>query len=180
MASRALRERILVSLFLMLLVPVAIVLVVPWIVIGGPARSLYGRWLEMQWERKWGRQGKRILLVYSRSPNWQSYIETTWIPKVAPHAIVVDWSERAGWPRFAPLEIRAFRYWSGRREFNPLALLFPKHGRVRAIRFWQAFRDFKHGKDRALRAAEAELFDFIDAIRSESDVRDGSPFDRNE
>ena len=25
------------------------------------------------------------------------------------------------------------------------------------IRFWQAFRDYKHGKDRTLRAAEAEL-----------------------
>jgi hypothetical protein len=57
------------------------------------------------------------------------------------------------------------RYWGGTKEFNPLALLFPKRGRARTIRFWRAFRDFKHGKERALRAAEAELFDFVETIR---------------
>ena len=46
---------------------------------------------------------------------------------------------------------------AGDREFNPLAIVFPERGLVQVIRFWQAFRDYKHGKERALRAAEAEL-----------------------
>jgi hypothetical protein len=32
------------------------------------------------------------------------------------------------------------------------------------IRFWKAFRDFKHGKDATLRKAEAELFAIVDAL----------------
>jgi hypothetical protein len=134
--------------------------------IGMPARWIYGRWLKLRWERSWARQGKRVLLVYSRSPNWQSYIETVWLPRIDPHAVVVDWSDRSRWPRRAPLEVRAFRHWGGDKEFNPLAVLFPKRGKVRAIRFWQAFRDFRHGKERPLRTAEAELFEFTDTLRA--------------
>jgi len=63
------------------------------------------------------------------------------------------------------LEIRAFRYWGGHSELNPLVLLLPKRGTVRLIRFWKAFRDYKHGKEGTLRAAEAELFAFVDGIR---------------
>ncbi len=47
--------------------------------------------------------------------------------------------------------------WGGDREFNPLAIVIPERGPVQVIRFWQAFRDHKHGRDRALRVAEAEL-----------------------
>jgi hypothetical protein len=47
--------------------------------------------------------------------------------------------------------------WAGDHEFNPLAIVIPADGSVRVIRFWQAFRDYKHGKHRTLRAAEAEL-----------------------
>jgi len=49
-----------------------------------------------------------------------------------------------------------------------LALLFPRRGRVRTLRFWQAFRDLKHGNELALRTAEVELFEFIQSIRSEA------------
>ena len=37
----------------------------------------------------------------------------------------------------------------------------PERGPVQVIRFWQAFRDYKHGKERALRAAEAELAEAV-------------------
>jgi len=158
-------ERIKLGLLVLVVIPWVILVILPAALVGIPAYWAYGGWLRLRWERTWGRQGKRILLVYSRSPHWQSYIETTWLPQVAPHSVVVDWSDRSNWRKPPPLEIRAFRYWGGTREFNPLALLFPKRGRVRAIRFWQPFRDARHGKERALRTAEAELFGFIETIR---------------
>jgi hypothetical protein len=34
---------------------------------------------------------------------------------------------------------------------------------VKEIRFWQPFRDFKHGKERSLREAETELFAFFES-----------------
>jgi len=165
---RSLRERALIGVLVVVVVPLVVVLVIPALLVGIPASWSYGRWLRLRWERRWGRHGKRILLVYSRSPHWQRYIEDTWLPQLAPHAVVMDWSDRSTWRRRAPLEVRAFRYWGGSREFNPMALLFPKRGKVQAIRFWRAFRDFRHGKDLALRAAEARLFGFVDAIRGEA------------
>jgi hypothetical protein len=38
-----------------------------------------------------------------------------------------------------------------------MAIVFPKKGKAQVVRFWRAFRDFKHGKDAALRQSEAEL-----------------------
>jgi hypothetical protein len=51
----------------------------------------------------------------------------------------------------------AVRMWAGDREFNPLVIVIPERGPVQVIRCWQAFRDYRHGRNRALRAAESEL-----------------------
>jgi hypothetical protein len=58
-AQRSLRERIGLGLLLVLAVPLMLVVVL----IGMPARWIYGRWLKLRWERSWARQGKRVLLV---------------------------------------------------------------------------------------------------------------------
>jgi hypothetical protein len=136
------------------------------VVTGWVCHALYGYWLRSRWNRTWGRAGKRILLVYSRSPNWQEYIEQNWLPRLEGRAVLLDWSDRATWRRPVPLEVRAFRYWAGHREFNPLAILFPERGRVGTVRFWRAFREFKHGRDMELRKAERELFGFASGAES--------------
>jgi len=136
---------------------------------------------------KWGSGGKRGLQVYSNSPNWQHYIETKWLPGLRDSVVVLNWSERARWNKEHPFEARLFRRYAGDREFNPLAILFldrprnatfrewlraikqrdpvgmlaPSPHDVKVIRFWQPFRDFRHGKDRSLRDAETELFAFF-------------------
>jgi len=55
-----------------------------------------------------------------------------------------------------------FWHWGGPREFNPMAILVPTSGAVRTIRFWQAFRDYKHGKIGALEQKANELFAFME------------------
>jgi hypothetical protein len=115
------------------------------------------RRLQREFHARWGSSGKRLLLVYSNSAHWQTYIEEHWLSRIGGVAVVLNWSERAQWPEEYPFEAEVFRMWAGDREFNPLAIVFPERGPVQVIRFWQAFRDYKHGKDRALRAAEAEL-----------------------
>lgn len=124
-----------------------------------------GAWLDRRKRRRlqrgfhdrWGPHGKRLLLVYSNSPTWQAYVEENWLPRLESIAVVLNWSERSTWRERHPLEAEIFRMWAGDQEFNPLAIIVPADGSVRVIRFWQAFRDYKHGKDRTLRAAEAEL-----------------------
>jgi hypothetical protein len=141
--------------------------------------------------REFGRRwpGKKGVLVYSNSPHWQAYIETQWMPRLGDRLVVLKWSERTTWNERHPFEARLFRRFGGDREFNPLAVVFVKRPRratfhewlrgirqldpagmlapcvsnVKAIRFWQPFRDFKHGKDRALRAADHELFTVLEA-----------------
>ena len=123
---------------------------------------LYDRWRKRRAVRRfraaWRTEGRDLLLVYSNSPNWQQYVEETWLPKWGDRAVVLNWSERSKWKRPVPPEVALFRAFAGAREFNPLAIVVPARGRkVHVVRFWPAFREYKHGKDRLLRAAEADL-----------------------
>ena len=134
-----------------------LVLALPFLIVGAWQRRRKRRRLQREFQNRWGGQGKRLLLVYSNSPNWQAYVEENWLPQLAPIAVVLNWSERGTWAERHPFEADIFGTWAGDREFNPLAIIIPADGPVRVIRFWQAFRDYKHGKDGTLRAAEAEL-----------------------
>jgi len=126
-----------------------------------------GAYLGDRW-RKWravrrfravcGIQGKDLLLVYSNGPHWQRYIEETWLPRWGHRAVVLNWSERSKWERPARVEVALFRAFAGAREFNPLGIVVPATGRqAHVVRFWRAFREYKHGKARLLQAAEADL-----------------------
>jgi hypothetical protein len=112
----------------------------------------------------WQSQGKDLLLVYSNSPNWKRYVEEKWLPRWGARAVVLNWSERQTWRRQRRPEVALFRAFAGDREFNPLVIVVPQKGRAaRVLRFWRAFRDYKHGKDGPLRFAEAELEACLDA-----------------
>jgi hypothetical protein len=134
-----------------------LVLALPFLAAGAWLDRRKRRRLQREFHNRWGAHGKRLLLVYSNSPNWQAYVEENWLPQLASIAVVLNWSERGTWAERHPFEADIFRTWAGDQEFNPLAIIIPADGAVRVIRFWQAFRDYKHGKDRTLRAAEAEL-----------------------
>jgi hypothetical protein len=134
-----------------------ILLALPLLAIRAWLNGRKRRRLQRTFQTRWGTSGKRLLLVYSNSPHWQAYIEEHWLSRIGSVAVVLNWSERARWPEQHPFEAEIFRMWAGDREFNPVAIVIPQGGPVRVIRFWRAFRDYKHGKDGALKAAEAEL-----------------------
>ena len=100
--------------------------------------------------------GKDLLLVYSNSPHWQSYVESNWIPRWQSRAVILNWSERSTWDRNQP-EVALFHALASEREYNPLAIVVPTRGRAIVVRFWKAFRDHKHGKTQKLEKQEAEL-----------------------
>lgn len=138
------------------------------LLVGLPFYWGYGLVLRLAVEILWGVQGRRILLVYSRSPVWQEYIETNWLPRLRDHAIVLDWSDRANWKRRRSFAVWVFRHWAPSENFNPMAILFPRFRRSRTIGFYYAFRDWKHGKDRSLKEAESHLFAFAGGLRRPS------------
>ena len=98
--------------------------------------------------------GKDVVIVYTESPHWQEYIETQWLPRWGHRAVVLDRSKP--WNDDQP-EARLWRAVAGTTEHTPVVIVVPPHGRVESVRFWLAFRDYKHGKDRKLRDAEARL-----------------------
>src|SRR5262245_41226428 len=153
-------SRVITGVLIALLSPV----VVAFLVIAAPIIGVsagYDWWRRAQLRRafasRWAPLGKDVLLVYSNSPHWQHYVERHWLPQLAARAVVLNWSERATWRERHPLEAAVFWRWAGVREFNPIAIVLPVRGPVKVIRFWRAFRDFKHGRPEALRAAEREL-----------------------
>jgi hypothetical protein len=145
---------------------IGVVLALPLLVVYVAAYLLvlfvWGGVLRFWFWRAHAARGRPILFVYSESPNWQAYIEENILPRIRDRAVVLNWSHRRTWDSASPWEARFFRRFAGDREFNPLALVFCGRGRIRAIRFHQAFLDFKHGKESALREAEAELFSRVE------------------
>jgi len=61
-------------------------------------------------------------------------------------------------PALTAITMAAATHLTTKPKFSAASwIVIPKRGSVQVIRFWQAFRDYKHGRDRVLRSAEAEL-----------------------
>ncbi|UCD76091.1 MAG: hypothetical protein JSV91_04045 [Phycisphaerales bacterium] len=143
-----------------------------------PGTLVRGSWLKRRFRREHGRRGKFILFVYSNSPNWQQYIEENIFPQIGDVSVVLNWSERSKWKLNDPWEAQILRHWGGDREFNPIAIIIPLRGRVRVVRFWQAFRDYKHGKDSTLRDAEGRMSEAVEVIRNRMTGRPATPIEQ--
>ena len=105
------------------------------------------------------KNGKNIIFVYSESTNWQEYIEQKIFPEIEAKALLINWSERSKWKKRKPLEVKIFRHFGGDTEFNPMAIIFIRPWKIKIVRFFQAFKDYKHGKEFLLNQCMNELFD---------------------
>ena len=169
------------------------IIALPLAILASPLLLVLGVWNHLR-HRAFRRRfdaihgtGRRGILIYSDSPNWQSYIESHWLPRLRGRLVVLNWSERARWDELHPLEAPFVRRHMGDINFNPIAIVFlssrvvdrlrearraarrlepigivsPFLSHVSTVRFLMAFRDFKHGRDEALRAAEARLWSLL-------------------
>ena len=107
----------------------------------------------------WNTRGKDILFVYSDSPIWQEYVETQILPRIASRAVILNWSQRKKWRlSFARF---VFINFGGYRAFNPLGVVFHPWCKGKVFRFWQPFRDYKHGNTAALEKMQKEFFETV-------------------
>ena len=118
-------------------------------------------WAALIWERLGAARAfrkafpeKDLLIVLTDSPHWQPYIEEHWVGRWGERAVVFNRSRP--WETNQP-EARLWNAVKGVQEHTPLAVVVRDVRRPRVIRFFKAFRDFKHGKEAALRAKEEEL-----------------------
>ncbi len=107
---------------------------------------------------KYVKNGTRILFIYSNSAIWQTYIEENMLPLLPPDATVLNWSDKKRWSRH---ELALLHHFGGETEFNPSVIIFASFWKVKCIRLYQAFKDYKHGNDQALKMAERELLETI-------------------
>ena len=91
--------------------------------------------------RYWIREGKDVLFVYSDSPVWREYMLNEVLPLVRERAVVLNCSEQKRW-KFSLAKLLFYAYKSN-RNWNPMVLVFPRIGRVRQIRFHDAFKSYK-------------------------------------
>ncbi|MDD3648187.1 MAG: hypothetical protein PHS44_06865 [Candidatus Dojkabacteria bacterium] len=136
-------------------------------------------------KRHWFRKGKHILFVYSESPNWKDYIERGILPRIKERAILVNWSKRKDLLDSKSRVLEIYKAWTGVQitnwakskrnkfgivggEYNPVAVLFPKNGRAKVLKFYKAFKSFKSGRQQELKKLESELFDFCKTLSTKN------------
>jgi hypothetical protein len=149
-AAHRLRHRLFVGLLIGLGI-----LVLPFAIVHVNVVSLYELLLCIAIWVAWGR--RRVLFVYSESPIWKGYVETEILPRLRDRAVVLNWSARRNWKPWS-LAALAFHAFSGPRAFNPIAVIFHPFRFVRVLRYWKAFKDFKHGSTQPLEELNSELF----------------------
>lgn len=108
----------------------------------------------------WCSRGKCVLFVWSDSPIWKEHIQREILPNIEHRAVILNWSQRSQWSRWS-LAVRAFCFFGGRREFNPIAIVFKPFHRTQVFRFWKPFKDFQHGDETALAEMSKDLFENI-------------------
>ena len=156
------------------LTPVVIAILLPFIVVYVVVylilRGLMWVGLTLAVWVLWLPRGKNTLFVYSDSPNWHDYIAENILSKIERRCVVLNWSERSRWQNSASLAAGVFMFFGGDREFNPMAVVFRPLRAPRTVRFFQAFRDHKHGKPEGLHKAEAELYRLVGCESSAEDA----------
>lgn len=103
------------------------------------------------------RRGQRCVLVYSRSPVWESYIASEWLPRLGDVAAVLNWSDRSSWGW--SVEVRLFkRFCQTGVNFNPAVIVLRGLRRPLVFRFFYAFQEAKHGRREYLAQLEGQMF----------------------
>lgn len=96
----------------------------------------------------WCLRGRDVLVVYSESPYWGEFFDAEVVPRLGKRVVMLNRSVRSA--SNSRLAKWAYEHFGGSRGHYPLAIVFRPWGRTRVFRFFQPFRDWKHGKPAAL------------------------------
>ncbi len=109
-------------------------------------------------DRELRQQGFLGILVTSDSPNWRSYIEESWLPRMRGRFLVFNWSRHEQWPRSTPV-LLFHRLVGTDRNYCPSIVLLRGTAAPLVFRFFYAFRNAKHGNSEALVSLERRLWE---------------------
>jgi hypothetical protein len=126
------------------LVIVLLPLIVPLAIIGLVLFLLHRLILYLLIWLLWVPRGKDVLFVTSESPIWKQYMNEQVLPLVESRAVSLNWSERKSWDQWS-FAAHVFRTFGGRRQFNPMVVVFRPLKRAEIFRFFLPFRDWQRG-----------------------------------
>lgn len=151
--------RLLGFLSLILLLPYALIYLI--------LNFFYGLILHIAVWIYWIPRGKSILIVTSESPIWENYMAEQIISVLQPQAVILNWSKRSERSHSYNPHVLTFNHFGGKNEFNPLAFVFRPFRRAKVFRFWDAFKNYKHGKEHSLEEIKEELLEYTRVIQSQ-------------
>jgi hypothetical protein len=138
----------------------AILLVGPFVLVCWLMRSFWGLLLNVAVWLTWIPKGKRMLLINSNSPVGGKHFHREMVAPLQDEAAVLNWSERKQWLRWRRA-VQCFRHFRGETCFNPMVIVFRPWRRPKIFRFYEAYRDAKHGHMSELHGMQDELFRFL-------------------
>jgi hypothetical protein len=137
-----------------------LVLLIPIVVLVLGLYLLIGLVLHVAVWLAWFPRGKSVLIVSSESPPWKDYMADRVVVALQDRSVVLNWSSRRTWPRWPTLGLLVFWYFGRGREFNPLAVVFRPLRIARVFPFWKPFRDYKHGRPKAVEDLTRRLLEY--------------------
>ena len=118
-------------------------------------RNVWGRWSAVrEFRTTYGKRGKDLLIVLTDSPHWTPHIVNEWLPRWGARAVILNRSHQ--WNQESP-EGKLWNAVKGSRDHTPLAVVVPRRGSIRVIRFFKAFTHVQQGENPALRKQEEIL-----------------------
>jgi len=138
-----------------------IVVIAPWVILCLTAYLVLGIIFTLAMWFVGTVSGRDTVFVYSESPNWEKHVKEHIIPKIAQRSFILNWSERRLWNQWTSLPILIFNFFGGSRCYNPIAIVFRPLRLHKTFRFFEAFRDYKHGNPQSLEDIESEFFKYL-------------------
>jgi hypothetical protein len=78
------------------------------------------------------------------------------LPLLKTRAVILNWSERSTWKRWS-LRVIAFRFFAGRKAFNPMLVVFRPFRLAKRFRFYSAFSEWKQGNKQGVENMNREV-----------------------
>ena len=142
------------------IIPVVILIVfIPYVIAAGLVHVTWTIILYFSSWILWLPRGRSVLFVHSDSPVWSGYLEKEMFPYIEQRTVFLNWSERKHWK--PGLAVMAFRHFGGSQNFNPMAIVFRPFRIQKSFRFYEAFKDFKHGNPESVERMKRDLFDCL-------------------
>ncbi len=126
---------------------------------------------------KWRTKGKYGVFVYSNSKKWKEYVEEKYIPIIAQHCFIINWSDykwRADTIIAKTLGWKVFCHWTGigsslfhktknnhGKYWLPVAIIFKPWFMPKVLYLGDAIKEFNQGITKPLTEIEEKMFELL-------------------